>query len=402
MTRRGAGRPTILQYCQHSVGLGHLVRSLSVAGALASDFRVVLVSGGTVPPGIAAPEGVELVALPAVGSGDGEGAGLVSLEPGMDLEETWQRRREILLGLTEELKPVALVIELFPLGRRKFAAELLPLLEAARHLDSPSVIVCSVRDILVANGPEQQRRDDQATRRLNRYFDALVVHADPRFVRLEDTFCPSIPIAPPVYYTGFVVPPGERPTGVRRQPPEILVSAGGGMVGGPLLRTAAEAQRLHFEALGLTTRLVTGPFLPARDAASLQAEAAGCGGLTVERFVPDLCAAMVRASVSVSQCGYNTALDVLRAGVPALVVPYDEGRETEQTERARRLADLGALRVLSTRDLSAARLAHEIVELLSATPEGVALDLGGAEATAAIVSRLVAEPSLAAQMESVS
>ena len=398
MRRPGAVRPTILHYCQHSVGLGHLVRSLSVAGALARDFRVVLVSGGTVPAGIEAPAGVELVALPVVGSSDGAGTGLVSLEPGMDLEKAWERRREILLGLLVELRPAAIVIELFPLGRRKFAAELLPLLEAARRQACRPAVVCSVRDILVANGPEQQRRDDQAARRLNRYFDLMVVHADPRLVRLEDTFRPSIAVAPPVRYSGFVVPPGARPCGPRRQPPEILVSAGGGMVGGPLLRTAAQAQRLHLGTLGLTTRLVTGPFLPAEDAAALHAEAAGCAGLSVERLVPDLCAAMVGASVSVSQCGYNTALDVLRAGVPALVVPYDEGRETEQTERARRLAALGALRVLPARELSAARLAHEVGELLGTAPAAVALDLSGAETTAAMVSSLVAKTSLGVQM----
>ncbi len=399
MNPQDSDRPTILHYCQHSVGLGHLVRSLSVAGALARDFRVVLLSGGTVPAGIDAPEGVELVALPAVGSVDGEGSGLVSLDPGMDLDTAWERRREILLGQLDALRPVAIVIELFPLGRRKFAAELLPLLDAARRLVCPPAVVCSVRDILVSNGPQQQHRDDQAARRLNRYFDSVIVHADPRFVRLEDTFRPSMPITPPVRYSGFVVPSGTPPSGAKRHPPEILVSAGGGRVGGPLLRAAAEAHQLHLGALGVTTRLVSGPFLPPVDAAALHVTAADCPGLSVERFVPDLCAAMARASVSVSQCGYNTALDVLRAGVPALVVPYDDGRETEQTERARRLAALGALRVLPTRDLSAARLAREVTALLSTAPQAVTLDLRGAETTAAIVSGLVAEASGAAQME---
>ena len=171
------------------------------------------------------------------------------------------------------------------------------------------------------------------------------------------------------------------------------------MVGGTLLRTAAEAHRLHLARLGLTMRIVTGPFLPAQDADALRSEAGRSPGLTVERFVPDLCAAMVRASASVSQCGYNTALDVLRAGVPALVVPYDEGRETEQSERARRLADLGALRVLPTREMSAARLARELVQLLSTEPEAVTLDLRGAATTAHIVSGLVARHDRAAQME---
>ena len=60
----------------------------------------------------------------------------------------------------------------------------------------------------------------------------------------------------------------------------------------------------------------------------------------------DLSAEMAASRLSISQCGYNTALDIVRAGVPALVVPFADGGETEQTDRARRLEALGALRVL--------------------------------------------------------
>ncbi len=33
-------RPTLLMWCQHSVGIGHLVRSLTLAGALATRYDV--------------------------------------------------------------------------------------------------------------------------------------------------------------------------------------------------------------------------------------------------------------------------------------------------------------------------------------------------------------------------
>ena len=48
-----------------------------------------------------------------------------------------------------------------------------------------------------------------------------------------------------------------------------------------------------------------------------------------------------------SQGGYNTALEVLRSGVPGLIVPYATPEEDEQTRRARRLERLGAVRVLA-------------------------------------------------------
>lgn len=383
-----AARPGVLVYCQHSVGLGHLVRSLAVAGALAERFRVVLASGGPVPDGLAVPPGVEVVQLPPIGSADGSATSLVSLDPAVTAEQAWARRAEILGGLLAGLRPVVVMVELFPFGRRAFAGELLPLLQAARAMVPRPVVVSSVRDILVAGGPDQQRRDDVAAGRLRELFDAVVVHADPRLVTLQETFAPSTPLGTPVHYSGFVVPRTGRPVRRGRPRPQVLVSAGGGRTGGPLLRVAIDAHLEHFRHMGLTTRVVTGPFLPEAERRALQAEAAPWPSLSVERFVPDLCAAMVEASVSISQCGYNTTMDLLRAGVPAVVVPHDAGRETEQAERAGRLHALGVLQVVRSAELDASRLAAEVRTLLHRRPATVALDLDGAAATAEIVAEL--------------
>ena len=42
-------RPRLLFHCQHSVGLGHLVRSVHLADGLAQDFDVTLLNGGPWP-----------------------------------------------------------------------------------------------------------------------------------------------------------------------------------------------------------------------------------------------------------------------------------------------------------------------------------------------------------------
>ncbi len=63
------GLPPLLFYCQHSLGMGHLVRSLAIAGALAKRFRVVLLNGGRLPAGVMPSSGVEIVDLPPVGIG---------------------------------------------------------------------------------------------------------------------------------------------------------------------------------------------------------------------------------------------------------------------------------------------------------------------------------------------
>ena len=48
-------KPALLFYCQHSVGLGHLMRSYALCDRLAERFRVVLIAGGELPNGIDPP-----------------------------------------------------------------------------------------------------------------------------------------------------------------------------------------------------------------------------------------------------------------------------------------------------------------------------------------------------------
>lgn len=380
-------RRCILLYCHHSVGLGHLVRTLAVATAIAERFAVVVVSGGPVPPQLDVPNGVELVPMAPIASGaDGK---LASFDPGLGLGDAWDQRTATLLGLLEARRPSVVVVELFPFGRRKFARELIPLLEAAGSMrPRPVPVVSSVRDLLVAGHPDKQAHDDEAAERLERYFSAVIVHSDARVARLEETFSPVRPVRVPIFHSGFVVPRSGRPSVERTWPPEVLVSVGGGRVGAPLLRTAIEAQRTVLADRGCSMRLVTGPFCPEEVVEELRAAQAACPGLVVERFVPDLCGAMARAAVSVSQFGYNTTLDLVRAGVPAVVVPYDEDRESEQGDRAERLSRLGAVKILPSSELSPERLASEILGQLGSPRPKVDIDLRGAERTASIVSAL--------------
>lgn len=87
---------------------------------------------------------------------------------------------------------------------------------------------------------DQSRHDERARWITDRYFDGLLVHADPRFARLEDSFKPRHPLKTPLLYTGFV---GPRRTTTAIKPPRlgVLVSAGGGMVGASLFQAAVQA-----------------------------------------------------------------------------------------------------------------------------------------------------------------
>jgi predicted glycosyltransferase len=110
-------------------------------------------------------------------------------------------------------------------------------------------------------------------------------------------------------------------------------------------------------------------------------------GVELVRHVGDMVAEMRRARASISQCGYNSALDIVGANVPALVVPYETPSENEQRTRAERLAALGAMQMLPAAELSAERMAQAIGELLDFRPRPAALDLDGADHTALLLAR---------------
>jgi len=60
-------RDRLLFYCQHSLGLGHLARSLRLADGLTDRFDVRLLNGGRFPAGTAVPAGVDVLNLPPLG-----------------------------------------------------------------------------------------------------------------------------------------------------------------------------------------------------------------------------------------------------------------------------------------------------------------------------------------------
>jgi len=372
--------------------MGHLVRSFALVRALSDRFNVVFLNGGRLPENVTVPPGVELVQLPPIGMN--EDATLASLVPGLSLDECCRRREHLLLSTARRVRPAGLVVELFPFGRKKFRGELLGLFECIRAGRSRRVpIICSLRDILIGGRPDQQAHDDRTAATLNEYFDAVLVHSDPAFARLDETFRPSTPCNVPVHYTGFVLPHVAGPAPATGRERRIVVSAGGGLVGGPLLRAALEAHRQLWPTLRIPMTLVAGPFLPEDEWRDLEVMADSVDGASLVRSVPDLSRIMRSVRWSVSQCGYNTAMDVLSSGVSGLFVPFSRGQETEQTFRAERLAACGAALTATLPETGAADvLAEALRRLVLFRPRSIALDVAGAERSARLVAECTGIP----------
>ena len=385
--RVSTGWPSLVFYCQHSLGIGHLTRSFALAAALREHFQVVFLNGGRLPPGVPVPAGIELIDLPALGMDDGHT--LVSRDSArLDVAAAQVQRRALIEAAIAQHRPAVLLVELFPFGRKKFAGEILSMIRQVRQQGrgpggAHAQVVCSLRDILVDARPDQRHHDDRARWLTDRYFDAVIVHADPAFARLEDSFHPTRPMRTGVHYSGYVVPQRVYVAKAERAG-HVLVSAGGGIVGDALYRCVLEARTLLADPPPM--RLIAGPFLPEAQWQTLAARVAGQSGVELLRHVPDMVAEMRIARASISQCGYNSALDIVGAAVPALVVPYETSSENEQRTRADRLAALGAMQMLPAAEVTPARMASAIEALFAFTPRLAALDLRGAEHTATLLA----------------
>ncbi len=376
-------RPGVFFYVQHLLGIGHIARASRVANALQADgFDVVLVTGGTPVPGFPG-EGIRHVELPPIAVSDGSFSGLVD-SSGKPVDDAFRKlRTDMLIGAYHGAKPDIVIIEAFPFGRRQVRFELLPLLDEIEDSEPRPLVMTSLRDILQEK--TKPGRDEETVALIKKHFDAVLVHGDPDFVRLEETFPLAGEISQRIVYTGLVAPlPPPEP----EEKFDVVVSAGGGAVGAALIRAALEAAPLLGDLKSWC--LVTGPNMPQADFDAIAAQIPET--MSIFRFRRDFASLLSGARLSVSQAGYNTVCDILQAKCRSLLIPFAASGETEQSARAERLARLGLAHVLEEKDISAQSMADAIRAALAMPgPDTVHLDLDGAAGTVTALRSLYDE-----------
>ncbi len=346
--------PRVFFYVQHLLGIGHLRRAATLARAMAAGgVDVLLVSGG-LPVDDLALGGARFHQLPPVRAADARLKELV-LADGTPVDDAFRTRRTaMLLDLFAAEQPDILLTEQFPFGRTQLRFELMPLLEAAEARSPAPWIVSSIRDVLRRTASPARVDEMVATFEA---FDAVLVHADPALVRLDESFPGWSDIGDRALYTGYVAEEaaaaGVDPVGTG----EVVVSAGGGAVGGPLLRAAIAARALSPLA-DRRWRLLLGPNLPASDRDML--ERLGDPGFVVEPVRRDFTTLLRNAALSISQAGYNTVVETLCHADRAVLVPFGTARETEQADRARVLVERGMVAAVPPDGLTPQSLADAV------------------------------------------
>lgn len=378
----------IAYYCQHVLGIGHLHRSLEICRTCGTDHQVTMIVGGPELE-IEAP-GLRFLQLPGLRMDEGFTT-LTPCDPSADLASVKERRREILLDFILADPPDCLMLELYPFGRKNFSFELDPLLEALQSAGSCK-IYCSLRDILVEKTEGLEKFENRVIKTLNRYFDALFVHGDQRYVRLEQTFSKMDQVKIPVHYTGYITPkptPGARnrlraELGLKKNQKLVVASIGSGSVGAELLISIADASACIDDRGNWTIHMFTGPYFDETGFQALSAKQNDI--LKVHRYSSSFIDWLGAADLSISMAGYNTSMNILAAGVPALLYPFSQNRE--QRMRIETLSTAGSIKLITGADLEPERLARLIVDSGDWQRYDPAIDLGGAMNTKTLIEQL--------------
>ena len=373
-----------LIHVQHLLGVGHLRRALALGRALAAaGANVTLASGGMPVPNLQA-TGLDFVQLPAMRAADATFKTLLD-ETGKPIDDAWRARRTAaLLDLFAAVRPALLAIELYPFGRRLLRFELEPLLDAARAQNPVPVIACSLRDIIHPPAPGRAEGVVEAVRKR---FDMVLVHGDPALIPLDLSFPLTGQIVDRLRYTGYLMDAPLPDAPATQHEPEVIVSSGGGAVGEPLLRAALAARELT-RYRDRPWRLLAGHNLAEDKFQALSAGAAA--GVVVERARADFTGLLPGALCSVSQAGYNTAIEVLSARAPAVFVPFADEAEVEQTLRCKALSRHGMCRWVAPEQLTPTALAQAI-DGATQPPDGLQIDTDGGRKSALLLLRAVAE-----------
>ena len=366
--------------------MGHLIRSVEIVKGLIPDFQICFINGGQVIPEFEFPPEIEVINIPAVKT-DSEFNELRPVNDSLTMAEVETRRTKILLETCDRLQPDILIIELFPFGRRRFSFELIPLLEKAKSLGTK--IVSSVRDIVVTK-QNQQRHEEKVCRLMNKYFDLLLIHGDPNFVKLNLSFSRITDLTCPVHYTGYVTQPVPKPQAIDKQP-LILVSVGGGRFGHDLLECVAHTAPILKDKILHHIQVFTGAFSPDELLTKLQQITNNLDNITVERYTPNLLNYMQQADLSIGMGGYNTTMNILSTGVKAMMMAFQGNNDKEQETRLKKLDSLGRVKMIYSEDLQPKKFAQQIIDYLEQTHNKLTLDLNGVTNTKYYLHKLISK-----------
>jgi predicted glycosyltransferase len=138
----------------------------------------------------------------------------------------------------------------------------------------------------------------------------------------------------------------------------VVVMAGGGADGYPMMSTLIDALPKVLEDQPCIMAVITGPFMPVELIADLERRA---GRLPIQMLeaVTDSTSYISAADLVIAMAGYNTSVEILRTKTPAILIPRS-GPSAEQRTRAKLFSEKHWVDMIDPDELTPDNLAQGI------------------------------------------
>ncbi|NJK30029.1 MAG: glycosyltransferase, partial [Acaryochloris sp. SU_5_25] len=348
----------LLVYSHDAYGLGNIRRMLEICQYLLQtvpSLSILLLSGSPMLQGFRLPKRLDYIKLPCLNRGE-EGK-LASKYLKMDTEAMVKLRGDLVLTTALNFKPDLVLVDKKPYGLKD---ELKETINALKDDLPETKWVLLLRDIL--DHPDRtiaEWREQDNYQAIQHFYDqVLVVGSAEVFDVCQEYQFPPV-ITPKVKFCGYIRRPvglRDRETlwqdyGIQKSDRRVLVTAGGGEDGYPLLHTYLEGLKLVPQDYPLKSFVVAGPEMPSEQRESLFQFAKSHPNVQMLEFTDDLMSYMEAVDAVIAMGGYNTFCEILSAQKPAIVVPRVRPSQ-EQLIRVSKMSELGVLTQILPEELT--------------------------------------------------
>ena len=373
-------------YSPDSYGLGHVRRTIRLAGELLSRLDSssgLVLTGAPRSHYFSYPDRCDYVKLPSVTKADN--GDYVSREIDLSLKRTIGLRGRLIREAANGFAPDAVLVDHAPLG---LCGEMLGTLERVARRRPPALRVLGLRDVI--DEPRAVRaawERQQVFNTLRTAYDLILIYGERGVFDAPRHYGFPADVARKVHFVGYVgAPTPNRDVAAelrQRYAPRtgrlVTVTVGGGGDGNLVLRRFVEG----FERLGphppFEAILITGPLMSPGKRRRFQDRAQERPGLSLVEHADQLPELFEASDFVVSMAGYNSVCELAAAGARALLVPRVFPRR-EQLLRSTLLAERGVVNYATLDKLTPTSLIDEVCRGLSRKrpQRGWGLDLGGA------------------------
>jgi predicted glycosyltransferase len=386
---------TVMTYSHDGYGLGHLRRNSTIAASLVRQMphsSVLMLVGCPVGVFFDLPPGVDFIKVPSiikVAAGVYEPLGIR-----VGVQKTKTLRASVIATAAEALQPAILLVDHVPTG---VWGELLPTLHMLKSGANPPWIVLGIRDIIDSPDFVRELWHGEGTfKAINRYYDEVLIYGCEDVFDAASEYGLRDQVQKQITYCGYVCSqkPHRNESDIQRalglsKDKLVLVTAGGGHDGYPMMQSCMDAFRLLGKELPFEVVFVAGPLMEHGLKKSLRRQGAELN-IRVLSHVHESLGYLEAADLVITMAGYNSICEILSLKKRALVIPR-EGPRAEQKMRSRIFADRGLVDVLYPNELSSSKVAARIVANLEQTERRernvASIDTDGAN----YVARLFAE-----------